>query len=369
MSTELVVPPPPLWFTGADAVLAPDVVQVMAAWLAARRSAHTRRAYRGDLGAWTRWCAHVGIDPLAARRRHLQVWGAQLRTSGRAPASVARRLAAVSSWYRVLAGEDLITVVPTVDLDRPPVNVDDSAVLGLDLHAAAALLRTAERDGPRSHALVALLLLRALRLAEALALDVPDVTDTQRGHRVATITGKGERTRLAALPPAVTRPVDTLIADRTTGPIFATRTGTAGNPPGAYRGRPPAGPRRRTAEPRASPPTPCGTPPSLSPWTPARTSSTSRTWPDTPTRAPPAATTAPAAASTPPTPSPPSWTPGRRRSETECGFASRMRNQRMSGRPSGGLASVEPLLHGRDYRSLRSNGCHEGWRLSEWAHR
>jgi len=60
---------------------------------------------------------------------------------GQAPASVARRLAAVLSWYRVLAGEDLIGVVPTVDLDRPTVNVDDSAVLGLDLHAAAALLR------------------------------------------------------------------------------------------------------------------------------------------------------------------------------------------------------------------------------------
>jgi len=148
---------------------------------------------------------------------------------------LARRLAAVSSWYRVLAGEDLITVVPTVDLDRPTVNVDDSAVLGLDQHAAAALLRTAERDGPRSHALVALLLLRALRLAEALALDVPDVTDTLRGHRVATITGKGERTRLAALPPAVTRAVDALVAARTTGPVFATRTGTRWQPSGAYR--------------------------------------------------------------------------------------------------------------------------------------
>jgi len=78
--------------------------------------------------------------------------------------------------------------VPTVDLDRPAVNVDDSAVLGLDLHAAATLLRASARDGPCFHALVALLL-RALRLAEALALDVPDVTDTVRGHRVATVTG------------------------------------------------------------------------------------------------------------------------------------------------------------------------------------
>ncbi len=240
MSTELVIPvqptpPPPLASTNADAVPAPDVVQVTAAWLAARRSVHTRRAYRGDLGAWTRWCADVGIDPLAARRRHVQVWGAQLRASGRAPTSVARRLAAVSSWYRVLAGEDLIGVVPTVGLDRPAVNVDDSAVLGLDLHAAAALLRTAARDGPRSHALVALLLLRALRLAEALALDVPDVTDTVRGHRVATVTGKGEWTRLAALPPAVTRAVDALIVGRTAGPVFTTRTGARWQPSGAYR--------------------------------------------------------------------------------------------------------------------------------------
>lgn len=239
MSAELLAPPV---LGAADPMPAVEVrtrrvgvAEVTAAWLAARRSPHTRRAYHGDLAAWSRWCAAHQLDPLLVRRRHVQVWGAQLSAQGMAPASVARRLAAVSSWYRVLAGEDLIDLVPTVDLGRPVVNVDDSAVLGMDQAAAALLLRTAQADGPRSHALVALLLLRALRIAEALALDVPDVSDTLRGHRIARVVGKGGRTRVAALPPAVTRAVDTLLDGRTEGPVFRTRTGARWQPSGAYR--------------------------------------------------------------------------------------------------------------------------------------
>ncbi len=99
-------------------------------------------------------------------------------------------------------------MMPTVDTDRPVVNVDESVVLGLDREAAAQLLRTAHTDGVRSYALVALLLLRELRIAEALALDAEDVATTVRGHRVATTTGKGGRTRFAVLTPAVTRALD-----------------------------------------------------------------------------------------------------------------------------------------------------------------
>ncbi len=239
MSAELLAPPV---LGAADPMPAVEVrtrrvgvAEVTAAWLAARRSPHTRRAYHGDLAAWSRWCAVHHLDPLAVRRRHVQVWGAQLSAQGMAPASVARRLAAVSAWYRVLAGEDLIDLVPTVDLGRPVVNVDDSAVLGMDQAAAAQLLRTAQADGPRSHALVALLLLRALRISEALALDAPDVSDTLRGHRIARVAGKGGRTRVAAMPPAVTRAVDTLLDGRTEGPVFRTRTGARWQPSGAYR--------------------------------------------------------------------------------------------------------------------------------------
>jgi len=242
MTAELVVAA-----LGVDAVAEPDAgatthsalrveaAQVTAAWLASRRSPHTRRAYAGDLAAWSRWCALHQLDPLHVRRRHVQVWGAQLRAEGMAPASAARRLAAVSAWYRVLAAEELVAVIPTMDTDRPVVNIDDSAVLGMDQGAAAQLLRTAHADGPRSHALVALLLLRALRIAEALALDAEDVATTVRAHRVATITGKGGRTRLAALPPAVTRAVDTLLDGRTEGALFVTRTGARWQPSGAYR--------------------------------------------------------------------------------------------------------------------------------------
>ena len=235
MTAELVTTPAPGAGTVVPTAPSTDVAQVTAAWLASRRSPHTRRAYTADLDGWLRWCAGIGLDPLVVRRRHVQVWVAQLHADGAAASTTARKLATVSGWYRALAAEDLVAVVPTLEVGRAPVDVDDSAVLGLDQAAAVALLRTAAADGPRAHALVALLLLRALRVAEALALDVPDVVDTVRGHRVARVAGKGGRRRLAALPPAVSRAVDQLVAERAEGPLFLTRTGARWSPSGACR--------------------------------------------------------------------------------------------------------------------------------------
>jgi integrase/recombinase XerD len=235
MTADLVTTSAPSAGTVVPTAPSTDVAQVTAAWLASRRSPHTRRAYASDLDGWLRWCATVDLDPLAARRRHVQVWVAQHHAGGAAAATTARKLAAVSSWYRCLAAEDLVGVVPTLEVDRAPVDADDSTVLGLDQAAAVALLRTAAADTPRTHALVALLMLRALRVAEALALDVADVTDTVRGHRVARVHGKGGRRRIAALPPAVARAVDALIDGRTEGPLFLTRTGARWSPSGAYR--------------------------------------------------------------------------------------------------------------------------------------
>jgi integrase len=96
-------------------------------------------------------------------------------------------------------------------------------------------------------ALVALLLVDGLRISEALALDVDDVRDVDRGHRVVGLRRKGGRTTRAALPPLVADAIDTYLEHRSggaattggarplTGPLFVTRTGARWRPGNAAR--------------------------------------------------------------------------------------------------------------------------------------
>ena len=64
-------------------------------------SRHTRRAYFADLTDLLAWCDRHGVDPLAARRADLDAYKAAL--VGRfADRTIARRLAALSSWYAYL---------------------------------------------------------------------------------------------------------------------------------------------------------------------------------------------------------------------------------------------------------------------------
>jgi site-specific recombinase XerD len=58
----------------------------------------TRAAYARDLKAWGAWLEARGIGVLEAHRAHVELWARQAEGS-RAPATIARALAALSSFY------------------------------------------------------------------------------------------------------------------------------------------------------------------------------------------------------------------------------------------------------------------------------
>ena len=95
---------------------------------------------------------------------------------------------------------------------------------GLDRKELTALIRTAEADSSRSLALVLLLGLNGLRISEALGADVTDL-GTERGHRILRVRRKGGKTATVPLAPRTADAVDAYVGDRTTGPLFITRTG------------------------------------------------------------------------------------------------------------------------------------------------
>jgi integrase/recombinase XerD len=66
--------------------------------------------------------------------------------------------------------------------------------------------------------------LLGLRIFEATGADI-DGLGEERGHRVLRVVGKGTRTVLVPLPPAVGRAIDRATGDRTAGPILLNTRG------------------------------------------------------------------------------------------------------------------------------------------------
>src|SRR4051795_856808 len=62
----------------------------------------TRRAYATDVGELATWAAAQGIGPADVRYQLLRRWAARTSGGGAAPRTLARKLASVRAFFRVL---------------------------------------------------------------------------------------------------------------------------------------------------------------------------------------------------------------------------------------------------------------------------
>jgi integrase len=135
------------------------------------------------------------------------------------PSTTSRRMSIVTGFYRTAVIDGLLEHSPADHVRRPHVPAE-SPILGLT-HLQLEALLTAARQSPNRHdfALACLLGLLGLRIFEATGLDIADLGE-EHGHRVIRVLGKGGKTVLVPLPPAVGRALDQAIGDRTHGPIL-----------------------------------------------------------------------------------------------------------------------------------------------------
>jgi integrase/recombinase XerD len=209
------------------------------AWLRNRRlSEHTRGAYRRDIAGWLAWCAARELAPLRASFLDVNAYGRDLEAtvdprSGRplTPATVARKLSALSSWYDFLTKLRAVEANPVAGADRPKVARDHSSTVGLTPEEVDALLAAADADtGPhaaRNRAAVALLADLGLRVGELVSLDLDDI-GYERGHRSVRFTGKGGQPRRRALTPGTSAALDAYLELRPgppRGAVFLTASG------------------------------------------------------------------------------------------------------------------------------------------------
>ena len=203
--------------------LPPDTAAEVAAWLTylgaeKRMSPKTMDAYRRDVGQFLAFLAgHLGARATLKRLQNLtptdiRAFMAARRSEGLGSRSLMRQLAGTRSFARFLErnGKGKVGALAAVRAPKLPKTLPKPLPASAAKAMADTDLRAGEAREPwvlaRDAAVLALLYGAGLRISEALGLKRRDVAGNPDA---LTVTGKGNKTRMVPLLPAVMR----LIAD------------------------------------------------------------------------------------------------------------------------------------------------------------
>jgi integrase/recombinase XerD len=210
-------------FVASDQTVGVSDERVLRAAVAAylgRYRGESRLHTGSDLKVFLTWCTHESLDPLHVGRVDIERyvrWLQEIRCYQ--PSTVSRRLSVVVGFYRVCVIDQILPYSPPDYVRRPSVP-PESPTLGLGHLQFEALITTARLSpNVNDFALIALLGLLGLRIFEACGANISDLGE-EHGHRVLKVRGKGDKTVLIPLPPAVARAIDRAVQGRDTGPIL-----------------------------------------------------------------------------------------------------------------------------------------------------
>ncbi len=157
----------------------------------------TRAAYAGDVAHFAGWAREHGVDPVAIDVRMLRRYAAGLAERGIAPATIARRLAALRGLFRtqIQTGARIDNPAELLSSPKRPSRLPHV----LKTTEVAALLDSIPAGTPleiRDRALFELAYACGLRAEELVSLDLESVDFDAESVRVE---GKGGKTRLVPL--------------------------------------------------------------------------------------------------------------------------------------------------------------------------
>ncbi len=202
-------------------------------------SAHTVRAYEGDLSQFITYLAgqyqrpRPLILPSDITRPTIRGFLADLFRRGESRASAARKLAAVRAFLRYLRREGLIESDPGLLVATP--KREQKIPLHLEVDEMTRLLETPDTSGPlgrRDRAILEVLYASGLRLGELVGLDLEDMN---LGSRMVRVMGKGRKERLVPFNQSATAAVRAWLPDRET--LWRQATPDSGQPTAVSRQR------------------------------------------------------------------------------------------------------------------------------------
>ena len=212
-------------------------------------SAHTVRSYHSDLLGYCRFLAAEGptselsadelpapddFPPHKEMVRRILTAGplevramlAVLRNSGLSKSTIARKLAAIRSFYKFLVKIDKLEASP-VSVVRTP-RQDKRLPKCLDIQQVEALLAAPDTStllGARDRAIIETIYAAGLRVSELVALNIEDLDEFSEVVRIA---GKGKKERLCPLGSMAIEAIGHYLRMRRgrSGPLFVNKHGS-----------------------------------------------------------------------------------------------------------------------------------------------
>jgi integrase/recombinase XerC len=165
-------------------------------------SGHTLRNYSSDLEQFIDFLAPA--DPTTGKRRlpevsaidHLTIreWLASLHTAQKKKASIARKLAALRTFFQFLVREGLLELNPAKLVATP--KLEKKLPKHLSIEEAVRFIESPDPEtdlGKRDRAMLELMYATGVRVAELTTLNLPDV---DFGNQLVRVTGKRRKQRI-----------------------------------------------------------------------------------------------------------------------------------------------------------------------------
>jgi len=159
---------------------------------------NTLVSYRADLAGYISFCRKYGLVSLEqVGKDAIMSYLFQLQLDGRSPATIARHLAAIRTFYRYVVGEGFLQKNPTADLESPkPAHKLPKVLTVEEVDLLLGQPRISEPTGLRDKAMLELLYATGIRVSELVALDMEHV-NTENGF--VRCFGKGAKERMIPL--------------------------------------------------------------------------------------------------------------------------------------------------------------------------
>src|ERR1700738_4642923 len=197
-------------------------------WLANITNLKTRRAYKEDVREFISFIAlqdYMGLRSVG--RSHIIGWRKDMERRGLAPATVRRKLSALSSLFDYLCERNAVVGNPVDGVKRPMSNGNEGSTPALGDAQARKLLDAPPDDtlkGVRDRAILATLLYHGIRREELCGLRIKDMQSRQ-GVLHFRVKGKRGKVRFVPVQILAQRLIEKYLAlaahaADSTGPVF-----------------------------------------------------------------------------------------------------------------------------------------------------
>ena len=191
----------------------------------------TRHAYGVDLGQFAEWSRGAGLEPGRVRHRDVRRYGAALSAAGAAPATVARKLAAIRGLYDFLVRSERVGQNPADLVSSPKREQKLPRVLSAE--QVRGLLEKIPAHTPlelRDRAMLELAYSCGLRCEEIVNLDLGSIDFESERVRVLGkgsqgAAAAGRRARAAGAAPLREKGRHVLAADPGEKALFLSKSG------------------------------------------------------------------------------------------------------------------------------------------------